>query len=100
MLIIDIPLTQGHLLQIAPVDRGPGGLPEFFTFMPRPKQSNGRVPFQKPELEKVETVRVHVALFDTKDGNKNLVFSHTFHSDSLEKVIKTALKDNFRQKIF
>ena len=67
-LIIDIPLTQDHLLQIVPVDRGPGGLPEFFTFVPRPKQSTRRVPFQKPEFEIVETVRVHIAFFDIKDG--------------------------------
>ena len=71
---------------------GPQGLPEFFTFVRRPKSGLRPVPGQPPEIITVETIRVHAALFDINSGKKNLIFSHTIHEDNLEKIIRAALE--------
>ena len=92
LVTIEIPLTQGYVLRLTPVDRGPKGLPEVFTFFKRPKRPAKGEQLVLPVFEVIETLRLHAEVLNLNLESDNLVFSHTLHEDSIEKLIRAVIE--------
>ena len=83
-------------MTISPVDIGPGGLKEFFTFVqvPQLRDREGNV---LPARTK-ETIRVHVEVTKSDLGSIDNPFSYTLHERNIEKVIKCALEGLYQTR--
>ena len=94
-LVIGIPMTPGHLMQIRAVDVGPGGRKEFVTFVRVPGIRMGNK-VTKPTIK--ETIRAHVEITSVKEDEAFTTFSYTLHESSMEDIIRSAIEGTYQTR--
>jgi len=94
-LVIGIPMTPGHLMQIRAVDVGPGGRKEFVTFIRVPAVRMGNK-VTKPTIK--ETIRAHVEITSVKEDEAFTTFSYTLHESSMEDIIRSAIEGTYQTR--
>ena len=94
-LVISIPMTPCHMMQIRAVDVGPGGRKEFVTFVRLPQIRIGNK-VTKPTVK--ETFRAHVEINSVKDGEAFNPFSYTLHEASIEDIIRAAIEGAYQTR--
>jgi hypothetical protein len=94
-LVIGIPMTPGHLMQIRAVDVGPGGRKEFVTFVRVPAIRMGNK-VTKPSVK--ETIRAHVEITSVKEDEVFNTFSYTLHESSMEDIIRSAIEGAYQTR--
>lgn len=94
-LVISIPMTPCHMMQIRAVDVGPGGRKEFVTFVRLPQIRMGNK-VTKPTVK--ETFRAHVEINSVKDGEAFNPFSYTLHEASIEDIIRAAIEATYQTR--
>jgi hypothetical protein len=94
-LVISIPMTPCHMMQIRAVDVGPGGRKEFVTFVRLPQIRIGNK-VTKPTVK--ETFRAHVEINSVKDGEAFNPFSYTLHESSMEDIIRSAIEGAYQTR--
>lgn len=77
-----------HLI-ITPVDKGPKGYSEWFTWhLPPHDHEADDIACPMPE----PTIRAYVQVFIANNGNHKEIASFTLHHENLESLLKTALE--------
>ena len=94
-LVIGIPMTPGHLMQIRAVDVGPGGRKEFVTFVRVPGIRMGNK-VTKPTVK--ETIRAHVEITSVKEDEAFNTFSYTLHESGMEDIIRSAIEGTYQTR--
>jgi len=94
-LVIGIPMSPGHIMQIRAVDVGPGGRKEFVTFIRVPAIRMGN---KVTKSSVKETIRAHVEITSVKEDEVFNTFSYTLHESSMEDIIRSAIEGTYQTR--
>ena len=94
-MVITIPLTPNHEMNIRAVDVGPGGRKEFVTFVRVPKaRMGGKI----TESAIRETIRAHVEITELTKTDNFIPFSYTLHEPDMETIIRASLEGAYQTR--
>lgn len=94
-MVITIPLTPNHEMNIRAVDVGPGGRKEFVTFVRVPKaRMGGKI----TESAIRETIRAHVEITEISQTDNFIPFSYTLHEPDMETIIRASLEGAYQTR--
>jgi hypothetical protein len=94
-MVITIPLTPNHEMNIRAVDVGPGGRKEFVTFVRVPK---ARIGGKITESAIRETIRAHVEITELTQTDNFIPFSYTLHEPDMETIIRASLEGAYHTR--